>query len=71
MVSVVPRGDGPVGSGAEGRPREPGPRPGAVRAAPTLFGAVRAVVMAVLRHPEAALVTAIVVAVVGDVIGWW
>ena len=71
MVTVVPRGDGPVGSGADGVSREPEQQRGSVRAAPTLLGAVRAVAITVLRHPEAALVTAIVIALAGDVAGWW
>jgi len=71
MVTVVPRGDGPLGSGAEEMAREPQRRPGSARTAPTLLGTVRAVANAVLHHPEAALVTAITIAVFGDMLGWW
>jgi hypothetical protein len=31
----------------------------------------RATVVAVLRHPEAALVVAMVVVLLGDLVGWW
>lgn len=71
MVTVVPRGEGPVGSGADDMSREPEQRPGSARAAPTLLGVVRAVANAVMDHPEAALVIAIAVAVLGDIVGWW
>ena len=71
MVTVVPRGEGPVGSGADGMAREPMQRPGSARAAPTLLGVVRAVAIAVVRHPEAALVTAIAIVLLGDLAGWW
>jgi hypothetical protein len=71
MVTVVPRGEGPLGFEADDMSREPEQRPGSARAAPTLVGAVRAVAIAVFDHPEAALVVAIVVAVLGALMGWW
>lgn len=71
MVTVVPRGDGPAGLGADDMSRGPEQRPGSARAAPTLLGVVRAVAKAVLDHPEAALVTAIAIAMLGDIVGWW
>jgi hypothetical protein len=71
MVTIVPRGDGPAGSGAGALPREPERRPGSARTAPTLLGVIRAVATAVLHHPEAALVTAIAVTIFGAIVGWW
>jgi hypothetical protein len=71
MVTVVPRGDGPAGSGADDVPREPEQWPGSARTAPTLLGVVRAVANAILHHPEAALVTSIAIAMLGDIVGWW
>lgn len=60
-----------VTSGTGSEVREPQPRPAPVRATPTLLGVARATVVAVLRHPEAALVVAMVVVLLGDLVGWW